>query len=423
MLKRFTNYLLWLWVFLIPWQARWIIVDPVLEGSVWEYGRLSLYGGDIIFAILLVAAFIQWLREKNISKIYFWPFVLLITLVAWAWLSIIWSSDHLVAFYYSLRIVQVLMLLGILIVVKPKAKLIITSLVGAAVLQGMIAIAQFGLQWTPAFKWLGLASQSAWELGPGVVETLGGRWLRSYGSLPHPNILGGFLCAGLLGVIYLLSIIRKKGRWWLWLSLVLVAQGLVLSFSRSAWLGLVFGAMLLLILAFKNKDVLKKIILLLILIIIIFAINFAMFQDLFTTRLATVGRLETQSITERETQLGLAVQTIKLHHLGLGVGNYTHWLQSIYPKEPGYVYQPVHNQYLLIWAELGLFGIILFIIFLGFLFKARIRTIYQDYQAYFLAVLVSFLAIGAFDHYIWTSYSGILLFGLVVSSLMIKHNK
>ncbi|NIP33026.1 hypothetical protein GWO25_04000, partial [Candidatus Saccharibacteria bacterium] len=46
MLKRFTNYLLWLWVFLIPWQARWIIVDPVLEGSVWEYGRLSLYGGD-----------------------------------------------------------------------------------------------------------------------------------------------------------------------------------------------------------------------------------------------------------------------------------------------------------------------------------------------------------------------------------------
>ncbi|NIP33142.1 O-antigen ligase family protein, partial [Candidatus Saccharibacteria bacterium] len=155
----------------------------------------------------------------------------------------------------------------------------------------------------------------------------------------------------------------------------------------------------------------------------IFAINFAMFQDLFTTRLATVGRLETQSITERETQLGLAVQTIKLHHLGLGVGNYTHWLQSIYPKEPGYVYQPVHNQYLLIWAELGLFGIILFIIFLGFLFKARIRTIYQDYQAYFLAVLVSFLAIGAFDHYIWTSYSGILLFGLVVSSLMIKHNK
>ena len=149
--------------------------------------------------------------------------------------------------FIDLEYNRALRFFGILIVVKPKAKLIITSLVGAAVLQGMIAIAQFGLQWTPAFKWLGLASQSAWELGPGIVETLGGRWLRSYGSLPHPNILGGFLCAGLLGVIYLLSIIRKKGRWWLWLSLVLVAQGLVLSFSRSAWLGLVFGAMLLLV--------------------------------------------------------------------------------------------------------------------------------------------------------------------------------
>lgn len=423
MLERITNYLLWLWVFLIPWQTRWIIVDPVLEGSAWEYGRLSLYGGDILFAILIVITFIQWLKDKRVSKIYFWPFVLLITLVAWTWFSIIWSSDHLVGFYYALRLAQVLMLLGIVIVVKPKAKLVITSLVGAAALQGGIAIAQFSVQWMPAFKWLGLASQTASELGPGVVETVGGRWLRAYGSLPHPNILGGFLCAGLLGAVYLLSVTSKRGRWWLWLGLAVIAQGLVLSFSRSGWLGLAFGAMLLLILALKNKEVFKKIIFLVVLITTIFAINFAIFQDLFFTRLATTGRLEVQSITERETQLGLATQAIELHHLGLGVGNYTHWLQKIYPKEPGYIYQPVHNQYLLIWAELGLFGIVIFIIFLGFIFKAKIRTDYRDYQAYFLAVLVSFLAIAAFDHYFWTSYSGILLFGLVISCLMIKQRQ
>ena len=32
-----------------------------------------------------------------------------------------------------------------------------------------------------------------------VVETAGGaRWLRSYGSVPHPNVLGGLLTAFML---------------------------------------------------------------------------------------------------------------------------------------------------------------------------------------------------------------------------------
>ena len=423
MLRKITIYFLWLWVFLIPWQTRWIIVDPILEGSAWEYGRLSLYAGDILFGIILILSFVFWIKTKKINSFLLWPLVLFALFVGWAWLSLIWASTALVGMYFALRLTQILLIFLIFVILKPKPSTILSSLVIGAAVQGIIAIAQFTLGWTPAFKWFGLASKSAWELGPGVVETISGRWLRAYGSLPHPNILGGYLAAGLLGAIHLLLHVKKSNRWWLWPSLIIISQGLVLSFSRSAWLGFGVSALLLIIFALKDRIVFKKLILLLILVAIIFAFNFAILQDLFLSRLGSVGRLEAISITERETQIEFAMRAIKLHYLGLGVGNYTHWLQRIYPLEPGYIYQPVHSHYLLIWAELGWFGIISFVLSLLLLFRSKIKAKLEHKHAPFIALLVCFLAIGVFDHYFWTSYSGILLFGITFSSILINPQK
>lgn len=422
MLRKFSIYLLWLWVFLIPWQTRWIIIDPIIEGSAWEYGRLSLYAGDIVFGVILIASAIIWFKNKKINSFLLWPLVLFAIFVGWAWFSLIWASTVLVGMYFAIRLTQILLIFLIFIILKPKSTTIISGLVLGAAVQGLIATAQFTLGWTPAFKWLGMASQSAWELGPGVVETISGRWLRAYGSLPHPNILGGYLSAGLLGAIHIFSI-KKINRWWLWPSIILISQGLVLSFSRSAWLGFGMGILLLLILALEDKIIIKKLILILIVVAIIFVINFAIFQDLFLSRLSSVGRLESISITERATQVELAMRAIKMNYLGLGVGNYTHWLQRIYPLEPGYIYQPVHSHYLLIWAELGWFGIVSFVLSLLFLFQSKIWAISQNKNGPFVALLICFLAIGVFDHYFWTSYSGILLFGISFSYLLINPQK
>ena len=53
-----------------------------------------------------------------------------------------------------------------------------------------------------------MAVHKAEELGTSVVETvgadgLGERWLRAYGGLDHPNILGGILAVALLLFIIL----------------------------------------------------------------------------------------------------------------------------------------------------------------------------------------------------------------------------
>ncbi|HLD86138.1 MAG TPA: hypothetical protein VJA28_01660, partial [Patescibacteria group bacterium] len=52
--EKIREYLFYLLVFLLPWQARYIFHDPQLFGETWEYGRLSLYGWDILLVVLVI---------------------------------------------------------------------------------------------------------------------------------------------------------------------------------------------------------------------------------------------------------------------------------------------------------------------------------------------------------------------------------
>ena len=51
--QKTPEYLLYLFVFLLPWQTRWVARDYQIRGDVFEYGRIGLYAFDIILIILL----------------------------------------------------------------------------------------------------------------------------------------------------------------------------------------------------------------------------------------------------------------------------------------------------------------------------------------------------------------------------------
>ena len=53
-LEKIIEYGLYLLVFLLPMQTRWIIKTGELNGGYWEYGTISLYSTDILLAVLLV---------------------------------------------------------------------------------------------------------------------------------------------------------------------------------------------------------------------------------------------------------------------------------------------------------------------------------------------------------------------------------
>ena len=74
-LVKIREYLFYLLIFTIPWQTRWIIRDPYLGGEVWEYGRISLYGWDILLVVLVVISVpLLWEEIKNVKlKLRFNP--------------------------------------------------------------------------------------------------------------------------------------------------------------------------------------------------------------------------------------------------------------------------------------------------------------------------------------------------------------
>ena len=82
---------------------------------------------------------------------------------------------------------------------------------------------------------------AAWP-GASVVMVGEERWLRAYGLSQHPNLLAGCLMAMLLVVIGYYLMQCDWHRIPLLLALGLGFAGLLLTFSRAAWLGTLLGS-------------------------------------------------------------------------------------------------------------------------------------------------------------------------------------
>jgi O-antigen ligase len=102
--------------------------------------------------------------------------------------------------------------------------------------------------------------------------------------------------------------------------------------------------------------------------------------------------------------------------LGVGVGNYVPALQQRYQLEP-WQYQPAHNIFIFIGAELGLIGLILFLAIL-FIIVYRLKNISLDPLSITLIGLgFVFLFMGQLDHYFVTIQQGRLMFVTILGLL------
>ena len=101
--------------------------------------------------------------------------------------------------------------------------------------------------------------------------------------------------------------------------------------------------------------------------------------------------------------------------LGVGVGQFVPNMLAKFSHLPSAAYQPVHNIYLLIVSETGFAGLSAFLLFLFFSFYDFIRGVNfrKLYSFSFLTFTFSFLTIGLFDHFLWTSQQGSLIFWMV----------
>jgi O-antigen ligase len=338
----------------------------------------------------------------------------LFALCALASLSTLWSRDWRISLYVSLH---GWLAFGLYLSLRETPRLwrpFAISAIAALLLQVFIGIWQVSAQSTEFSMALGLDWPG--DLLPGmsgasVVQLADGtRWLRAYGTFPHPNLLGGWTLV-LLATLLALILLPSK---WRIPALVLLAAGLillVLTFSRSAWLGLVaLGAVLLF--HWKRLDRKPLITLTGIGVLCLAALAIPL-QQMFATRLVD-NQVQTEQVSSF-TRFWLVQRTWELIRqqpvFGVGVGSYSLALSQ--HVAPFYDIEPVHNLLLLAWCELGPGGVIALAGLVVTVALKSVRT-RRPLTIIFSAALAGLLAISFFDHYLWTLAPGRLLAGAML---------
>ncbi len=428
---------IYLWLFLLPWQIRYFIKIATLNGGYWEAGTFTLYLSEVLLLFLLLIRVLQWLlkeekdRQNAFSSNFFTSLPYALTgFSLFAVSSLLWSVNPSLTLYYAVKAVAAYLAFCLLINSRISLSRVFSVLIAAGVIQGYLAVQQFTDQLVTGSKWLGMATQDARNLGVSVVDTGIRRWLRAYGSFPHPNILGGFLVVTLVLAIrqYLQTQLarQKQGsrqlKWYglaVLVGVIFLAAGIALSFSRAAWLAAILVWISFLVWVLKQK----KIWLMLnwLKLFTIFAVTVgvwtATYPEPFLTRITSKSKLEVKSIEERAQSLSEASEIIADNWwTGSGLGNYTFILHQRSPSLPVWSYQPAHNTYLLIWAELGVFGLL-------FLLWVIVALLVGRLSVTIFALTVSVLFLLLFDHWWWTIAFGWYLFFTLLAFVWLDKNK
>lgn len=348
--------------------------------------------------------------------------------VGWAGVSILWAPDRVLTGYF---LVKLLLASGVFVMARSlndvQAHWTIRILFVGVILESVLGIGQFLLQSSFVSSWLGMSGHEAWQAGTSVLKNETGRWLRAYGTFPHPNMLGGYVGAVLMMVVGSGLWHSEKSRlWWLGGSLVMLL-GLLLTFSRAAWLGVALGGLWFLNSCvrwfhFQQQPSVRQdgsadtrisgvwTIGMFVLAMLVFM--GVLYETVFPRFSGSVIN-EEHSVAERVQSLWDARDVLESGNmwLGTGAGNMTTAMQVLEPERPIWSVQPTHNVWVLVWAELGLAGVMLFTAFLASVvwqvLRGRTRLVW-------VGVCLSLLPSLLVDHWLWSSHFGLIFLFLIL---------
>ncbi len=423
-LQAITTYLptitLTLFFLALPLPRHWILIRRDFPGVYYEYTSLSLYIGEM--AALLWLAVSWWQYGKSSSRIppaprgLTWGVTGLVGITA---VGVTWAFDVALHLQLLAHLVLALAIFWGIVIWQPDKRTIMRAISLSLLLQTAVALLQFLRQDDTGLRLLGELDIAPLPGGNSILVVGAQIWLRAYGLTPHPNILGGVLTVFLLALLPpLLTTPWPQKLFWtgVW---VAGSGALLVTFSRSAWLGAVIGGgyflgILLLERAWWQYG---RVLLTLLLLALLLLAGFTWWQrDLLLTRFTPQtghNELETRSIGERQALIEHSLNLIRQNPLqGTGGNNFAIYLIPLVHR-PGVAPQPVHNLPLLLTAELGIAGGLLWVWLMLFpagyaLYRLRHHQL-SLWAAALTAALVGWAAIDLFDYYAWGWAQGRLL--------------
>jgi O-antigen ligase len=443
LLARIESLVFYLLILLLPTQLGkhfWPDFSYVLGLRI-DYLSPTLYFTDLLIGLLLACWFYRVLKEKlsrkskiknqkskfqfKIQKLKKSPAWILVA--SYLLLVGFFSGEILKSLYYLLKIFEMAFVAyytAKFIGVKNVFHKSVSVYCVAVVLQSLLAIAQFVKQGSVGGALYFLGERAFSPSTPGIANaSLNGELvLRPYGTLPHPNVLAGYLLIGMILTLFSLNfqspekvlsikykVLSKRlavnGYWLLAIgSLIIGSIALFLSMSRIVilfWI-IVIGFF------FIKKINLKMFLTVAAATLILFLLS------PFGARYSQVA-ITDEAVVQRVVLISASLEMVKSSPiLGVGLGNYIPTLAQMQsPLTVGTYLQPVHNIYLLVASEAGLLGLGLFLWFLWKTFGI-IMNYELQLKKPLLFALLAILITGFFDHYWLTLQQGQLLFAFVI---------
>jgi O-antigen ligase len=271
---------------------------------------------------------------------------------------------------------------------------VVWVVIGTGVLNGAVALAQYFI---PGFEFGNVRSVNQ-APGTGVV-------LRRTGALFwDPNYLAGFLCITFLAAVVLFVHARRWSVAGVSLaSAAVIGGGLLVTFSRTGWVGAAVGLVVVALTAPKGRR-LPMILAGVLLVTVVMAVSPGLILD----RVASIGEVEEDM--SNATRYYMALSSVGMIRdypvFGTGLAAFDMAFETY--REPGTltVIRP-HQLPLSLWAEMGVAGLLAELALLASLVATfwRRRTRGPNvYEVIAAAGLVSLLVQSLFQYYLYFEY-------------------
>lgn len=388
----------YLFLLLLPTQLGKHFFFPIsyLSGVRIDYLAPTLYLTDILAFILIVLnarAVIRFLKGK-------WFLVF----TALAILNVVFALERSIAAYKLLKILELISIFAIFYRNKFSPKLLLIAFAIGGSVELLLSILQFVNKHTLQGIFYFLGERYITLSLPDVAKAslFGVEILRPYGTFSHPNSMAGFY---LLLYFFVLTMKQWNNGTMMYLkyfSLFIFSCIIFLTFSKIAIATFLVLNIIYLFGIRKQLDCLHCFIGRIVILIVVSAI-------FITTQGDVLG-------IDKRIQLMKDALTIISHSpiLGVGVGNYLIAQHGFTIKYPIFFLQPVHNIFLLMFAEMGLIfgGFVLYSLYRFFKWQSSNRVIGP--LLYCSTVL---LLTGTFDHYWLTLQQNWLLLPVICGLL------
>lgn len=412
-LRSLHELLFYVFLFLIPIQTR-ILYKPEVAHIDW-YFNYHLAFFFYLTDILLITIFVSWLLfdPPHISSrpSFFWLILAFFSIIS---LSLFHVKHFDLGLYQFAKWGEMFLLLCyVSTVFRSSEQFYLATLIIliSGIFQAILGIIQFHVQHSLNLDFFGEYIAPLGTAGLSTITIASGKLIRAYGTFPHPNVYGTFLVAALICCLYYVSRGTNMNKLAVSGGLFVIQLGIFVSFSRLAWMGSAIA-----IVAFCVYYWFQKQRFIIASILIVTAVSCATIGIFWHSALqARVSDSSMTSVNDRWFFGKLGLDLIKKNPiLGVGVGNYVPALRDLNPNLQPWQYQPAHNIFIFLASELGILGVAA-LLWLLFEILRKIKNIFSDPLLFTVyCLLITFLALGLFDHYFVTIQQGRLVFFTVL---------